>query len=114
MHVCVDSLSDRDVDPLSNLRLQVAATGGRNPKAGTSTGTKAPLSTESFKTTQESSSAQGGRQTVWGLQVGGRRLTADLKILTALQDDELRVYHNTSQALHVEPRCGACSLLSFE
>ena len=42
------------------------------------------------------------RQTMWGLQVGGRRLTSDLKILTALHPDELDGLAK-STVLHVEP-----------
>eukprot|EP01043_Picozoa_sp_COSAG02_P028023 COSAG02_NODE_1679_length_11357_cov_22.538462_7_plen_255_part_00 len=42
------------------------------------------------------------RKTLWGMQVGGRRLTSDLKILTALHLDELDGLGD-STVLHVEP-----------
>jgi hypothetical protein len=42
------------------------------------------------------------RKTLWGLQVGGRRLTSDLKILTALHLDEVDGLSD-STVLHVEP-----------
>ncbi len=44
------------------------------------------------------------RKTLWGIQVGGRRLTSDLKILTALHLDELDGNGlGDSTVLHVEP-----------
>ena len=42
------------------------------------------------------------RKTLWGLQVGGRRLTSDLKLLTALHTGELAGLGD-STVLHVEP-----------
>ena len=47
-------------------------------------------------------SSEPERKTLWGLQVGGRRLTSDLKILSALHLDELDGLAG-STALHVEP-----------
>ena len=43
------------------------------------------------------------RHTIWGLQVGGRRLTADLKLLAAMLDSDPIGGQPGAAALHVEP-----------